>query len=156
MKTLILTLYISTLLLNCSNSDDSCEWKLIEPVFISNDINGDLINDIFSENNDKLNDIDRNLLIINNEQELSEIYDGENNLGINFEKYFLIGGKFQTSSISNEILNEALFKRDYNSTYKYEITVKQCSECFTAIGNLYYWKIYTSMLNNENIELTIK
>lgn len=154
MKHFILILLIF-LFFNCSD-ENSCEWELIEPVFISNDINGNLINDIFSENNNKLNDIDSKLLIITDAQELSEIYDGENNLGIDFEKYYLIGGKFQTSSISNEILNEALYRCDFNSTYKYEITVKQCLECFPAIGNLYYWKIYPSMINKKNITLIIK
>lgn len=83
-----IVIMIVILFSGCSDKN-SCNWNLIVPIPVNNEINEDLINNIFSKNNDMLNNVDSSLLIITDEQDLSEIYDGESSsLGINFEKVF--------------------------------------------------------------------
>ncbi|MEW4923276.1 hypothetical protein [Algibacter sp. 2305UL17-15] len=155
MKNLMLAI-LFIICMDC-NEDDSCNWELIESAPVNNTVNQNLLNEVFSNENDYFKDFGDTLLIISDEQELFNISNIETDMGIDFEKYTLVGGKFRTSSISNEISTIALYKCNPRSEYRLEVIVKQCTECFAAIGNLYYWKIYPSSIDSKsNILLTIK
>jgi hypothetical protein len=76
-------------------------------------------------------------------------------LDIDWDNYSIIGCKIITSSISIEILSQQLL--EYSpSSYIYMVEVKNCTACWTALGQHYFWAIYAKKLNAENVSLTIK
>ena len=154
MKNLLLMML--TALCMCCSDDDSCDWELIEPSVINDSINEEMLNIIFSEQNVRLKDLDDTLLVIRTRQDLENIYDIDDEVGIDFENYVLIGAKFKTSSISNSISKVNLNRCDMDSSHRLEVEVEQCTECFTAIGDLYFWRIYPSIDSQNSIDFVIK
>jgi hypothetical protein len=61
-----------------------------------------------------------------------------------------------TPSVSDEILSRQLSECFNTSSFLYEIAVKKCTDCRTAIGYHYFWAIYDRKLNPENVSLRIK
>ena len=112
----------------------------------------------FSENNELAKNIkgDTLLYVINSKEELLAISGNINTvMDIDFENQSIIWGKFLTSSVSNTIASKQLLKCHPFSNYRYEISVKNCTECWTALGYLYYWDIYPQKININDISLII-
>lgn len=61
-----------------------------------------------------------------------------------------------SSSISDKIIHKQLFKCSDHTSYKNEITIEKCVDCWTALGYLYFWDIYPKGVEDENISLTIQ
>lgn len=158
MRTKLLIFTIIITLVNCSNNiDSSCDWEVIPSIIVPQETENNL-NKIFSKDNTVLNNSDENdfILKITSKQQLNDLSDTELDISLDFDKYFIIGGRIQTNSISNKISNHELKVCYPQSLYKYEITIEKCTECYPAFGFLYYWKIYPTAINTNEIELSLK
>lgn len=158
MKNILLIFTISFTLFNCSSNDkDSCNWIIINSINVSQETKNKL-NNIFSENNNILDSkSDKEFLLkITNVQQLKSLSNDLISIDLDFDKYFIIGGRFETSSISNQVSKEELKVCESQFLYNYEINVENCTECYPAIGNLYYWGIYPVTISDNEIVLLIK
>jgi len=141
---------------NAATGSDDCEWTELSPVVLAEQLKNSL-DIIFSENNELVKNIggDTILYIINSKEELSEISNNANEIDIDFENQSIIWGRLLTSSISNSIASKQLFLCHSSSNFKYEISVQQCTDCWTALGYLYYWEVYPQKININNVALIV-
>jgi hypothetical protein len=114
------------------------------------------LDSLFSDNNELLRKllIDT-LFVINNQEDIVTLQGSNKSLDIDWDNQCIIGGKIITPSVSDEILSQQLLEQS-PSSYVYEIEVKKCTTCWTALGKYYFWAIYAKKLNTENVSLTIK
>ena len=138
----------------------NCEWKAVAEMSLNDNSLKERLDSIFSEKNPLLTKIngDTLLFVINNEQDFSEICK-KNNIGlsIDFEKQSIIWGRILTSSISDKITSQQLSECiTLPNNYKYDIYKEKCTECWAALGFLYYWAVYPQKIEKDNILLTIK
>ena len=143
--------------LNVNDINNNCEWTELKPVVLTEQLKNDL-DIIFSENNELVKNIrgDTLLYAINSKEELSEISHNINTvIDIDFENQSIIWGRFLTSSISNNIASKQLSVCYPSSNYRYEISVDKCTDCWEALGYLYYWAIYPRKINVNNVSLII-
>jgi len=137
--------------------NNNCKWRELSPSILTEQLKNDL-DIIFSENNELAKNIkgDTLLYVINSKEELLAISGNINTaIDIDFENQSIIWGKFLTSSVSNTIASKQLLKCHPFSNYRYEISVKNCTECWTALGCLYYWDIYPQKININDVSLII-
>jgi len=141
---------------NAATESDDCEWAELSPVVLAEQLKNSL-DIIFSENNELVKNIkgDTLLYIINSKEELLEISNNANEIDVDFENQSIIWGRLLTSSISNSIASKSLFVCHSSSNFKYEISVKLCTECWTALGFLYYWEVYPQKININNVTLIV-
>ena len=142
----------------CHNENTNCEWTELKPVFLTEQLKN-VLNIIFSENNELVKNIkgDTLLYAINSKEELLEISHNINTIiDIDFENQSIIWGRFLTSSISNNIASKQLSVCHSPSNYRYEISVEKCTDCWEALGYLYYWAIYPRKININNVSLVIR
>ena len=140
-----------------TNENNNCEWVEIQQVVLTEQLKNDF-DIIFSENNELVRNIegDTLLFVINSKEDLLEISQNINTvIDINFENQSIIWGRFLTSSISNNIASKQLSICYPSSNYKYEISVKKCTDCWEALGYLYYWGVYPQKININNVSLII-
>jgi hypothetical protein len=138
----------------------ACLWEQITPVTPSNEQKNRLDN-VFSGNKKLLESIESDtLIVINNKADMIKLqgFSEYPDLWMEFDwdNQCIIGGKIITPSVSDEILSQQLLECLDTSSYKYEIEVKKCTACWTALGKYYFWAIYAKKLNTENVSLTIK
>jgi hypothetical protein len=138
----------------------NCKWKQATPVTPSNEQKNRLDN-VFSGNNRLLGSIRIDtLIVINNQADMVKFqgFSEYPDLWMEFDwnNQSIIGGKISTPSVSDEILSRQLLECLSTSSFLYEIEVKKCTSCWTAIGHNYFWAIYARKLNTENVSLTIK
>ena len=139
------------------NENNNCEWTELNPVVLTEQLKNDL-DIIFSDNNELVKNIkgDTLLYAINSKEELLEISLNINTvIDIDFENQSIIWGRFLTSSISNNITSKQLSVCHPSSNCRYEISVEKCTECWAALGYLYYWAIYPRKINIKNVSLII-
>ena len=137
--------------------EQDCAWIELTPSTLTEQLNT-VLDVVFSENNELVRNIegDNLLYVINSKEELLEISHNINTvIDIDFENQSIIWGKFLTASISDSIASKQLFVCYPSSNYKYEVSVKKCTECWHAVGYLYYWNIYPQKINSNNISLII-
>jgi hypothetical protein len=72
---------------------------------------------------------------------------------VDFNNYTLVVGKVQVSSISDKL--ESINLSSKNKGYKVKISIDKCTECYAAIGYLYFWKLYPKLNSNYNCELVV-
>jgi len=150
-------IFINGVQVYCYNENNNCEWIELKPVVLTEQLKNDL-DIIFSENNELVKNIkgDTLLYAINSKEELLEIsYNINTVIDINFENQSIIWGRFLTSSISNNIASKQLSVCYISSKYRYEISVEKCTDCWEALGYLYYWAIYPRKININNVSLVI-
>ena len=150
-------IFINGVQVYCYNENNNCEWTKLNPVVLTEQLK-DNLDIIFSENNELVKNIkgDTLLYVINNKEELLEISHNINTvIEIDFENQSIIWGRFLTSSISNNIASKQLSVCYPSSIYRYEISVEKCTECWAALGYLYYWAIYPRKININNVSLFI-
>jgi hypothetical protein len=137
-----------------------CKWEQVTQGTPSNE-QKDRLDGVFSGENKLMKSIKVDtLIIINSEEDLIKIQGfvefSDIWLGFDWDTHSIIGGKISTSSISDEIISRQLLECLSTASFSYEIDVKKCTECWTAIGQHYFWAIYARKFNTENILLTIK
>jgi hypothetical protein len=149
-KILILLFAACAMFFGCSNSDSKNESMWIA-IYSSNDIAiKKTLDGIFSENNTLVKDVRSDtLLIINTKEEFLQVCNNTAYSQIDFQNQCIVWGKIQTSSISNKILNKRLFACSSSDSYKYEVVIDKCTECWTAIGSLYFWDIFPQKINGK-------
>jgi hypothetical protein len=137
-----------------------CEWTKLTSVSVEGQLKTTLDN-VFSDNNELLKVIKSDtLFVINNREEIvglqgfSEYPDRW--MEFDWNNQCIIGGKIQTSSVSDEILSQQLSECLNQSLYVYEIEVKKCTDCYWAIGYHYFWAVYPRKIDAKNVSLTIK
>ncbi|MDR2805319.1 MAG: META domain-containing protein [Dysgonamonadaceae bacterium] len=138
----------------------ACLWEQITPVTPSNEQRNRLDN-VFSGNNKLLGSIKGDTLIVINNQADMVKFQGFSEypdlwMAFDWENQTIIGGKISTPSVSDEILSRQLSECLNTSLFLYNIEVKKCTSCWTAIGSHYFWAIYARKLNTENVSLIIK
>jgi hypothetical protein len=74
---------------------------------------------------------------------------------IDFEKYCIIWGRVLTPHFPYTVQSKKLSICDVDNSYKYEVAIEECTNCWTALGRLYYWGVYPKM-ESENIILILK
>ncbi len=147
MKTRMINLFavFSIFLICCSNekneSQKECEWIIVNEKILD-DMTSYLLDSLFSDKNTVISTIENDtlLLVINNNEDLNEIC--ENDLDINFNDLCIIGGYYNTGSISDSIDKTDLSKCDILDEYKYEILIEKCVECWPATNKLFFWGAY--------------
>jgi hypothetical protein len=149
-----------TRLLSSEEPETGCKWEQVTPVTPSNEQKSRLDN-VFSASNELLRDIQCDtLFVINNREDMIKLqgFSEYPDLWMEFDwdNYSLIGGKTVTPSVSDEILSQQLSKCLDTPSYKYEIEVKKCTACWTAIGHHYFWSRYDKILDSKDVSLTVK
>ena len=86
-------------------------------------------------------------------QIISETFTCHEFSEINFSNYTLIVGKVQVYSISDAIASINLNSKD--NSYKVEIVIDKCTECYGAIGSLYFWKLFPKLNTGYNFEMVV-
>ena len=152
-------IFINGVQVYCYNENNNCEWKELKPTILAEQLKTNL-DIIFSENNELVKNIkgDTLLYLINSKDELLAISNNINttiDIDIDFENQSIIWGKFLTSSISNSIVSKQLLVCHSSSNYKYEISLKKCTDCWEALGYLYYWELYPQKINIDNFTFVI-
>jgi hypothetical protein len=141
-----------------SEGTNGCAWETVNPVPVS-DIFKQELDHVFSENNEIVKNIegDTLLFVINNEQELKEIgyIGGLSSQAVDFANETVVWGKILTSSISDKIFDKQLSVCSSVNNYKYDVTIEKCTNCWFALGYLYFWEIYPVKINAEDILLII-
>ena len=148
--TSILLLTIFTIM-SCQKED---EWVGIEGLNTESHI-AEQLDSIFSHDNDCLTMIEdkgqlRAIFGSNNFQELDNCHQTPE---INFNEHTLIVGKIQVFSISDDIASINLSSK--NNKYKVEVLIDKCTECYSAIGYLYFWKVYPKLKPGYSYELVV-
>jgi hypothetical protein len=142
-----------------SEEINECAWEAVNPVSVSDSFKQEL-DDVFSENNEIVKNIegDTLLFVINNDQEFREIghIGGLSSQAVDFANQTVVWGKILTSSISDKISDKQLSVCSSTNEYKYEVIIEKCTDCWTALGYLYFWGIYPKKINAEDISLVIK
>lgn len=133
--TIVLILVFFTLI-SCQKED---EWISIAAVKTDNQLTEQL-DSIFSADNNCLKMVESKsqLYALFSSNNFKELDDCHQTPEINFNDYTLIAGKVQVSSISDKIASIELTSK--NSTYKVEVIIDNCAECYGGFGYLYFWK----------------
>jgi len=150
-------IFVNGVQVYCHNENNNCEWTELKSVVLTEQLKNDL-DIIFSENNELVKNIkgDTLLYVINSKEKLLEISHNINTIiDIDFENQSIIWGRFLTSSISNNIALKQLSVCYPSSNYRYEISVEKCTDCWEALGYLYYWDIYSRKININNVSLIV-
>ncbi|GEM_PF-6002569 len=158
MKKIFLIFTIVITIVNCSNNEESsCDWEVIPSIIVPQETENNL-NKVFSKDNTILNNNDENnfILKITTKQQLNNLSDDELDIDVDFDKYFILGGRIQTSSISNRISIHQLKVCNAQSSYNYEVIIEKCTECYPALGFLYFWNIYPKSISENEVTLSIK
>lgn len=139
----------------CTNFDDSNSSKVINAKTLTG-INTPVLDSIFSDKNLLLKNLsmDTLLVVINSEQDISKVCSSMVNLQVDFANYTIVGCKIKSASVSDVISNAVLI--DNATRYQCEVTVKKCTGCWTAIGNLYTWRVYPKISKEKNISMVVK
>jgi hypothetical protein len=134
---------------------DSCQWQVIQSLALDSIIETKL-NQLFSNQNLLLppfND-DSTLYLIDNQYDFSLICNDSSVITqIDFSKFCIVWGMYQAPAIPYTISAKELFFCPDNISYKYNIYIQKCTECYSAIETLYYWGIYPII--NQNVLLNI-
>lgn len=149
----LISIFILAIIMFVSCEKES-EWVKIDSVDAGIELSEHL-DSIFSEQNSCLVNFD-------NENIIHAVYSA-NNIGnidtchefseINFSNYTLIVGKVQVYSISDAIASINLNSKD--NSYKVEIVIDKCTECYGAIGSLYFWKLFPKLNTGYNFEMVV-
>jgi hypothetical protein len=142
-------------------SEADCRWEQVTPITSTNEQKSRL-DYVFSDDKESLRNIKSDtLFVINNREDMVKLQGISEEypdpwMEFDWDNQSIIGGKISTSSVSDEVLSQQLLECLDTSSYKYEIEVKKCTNCWTAIGYHYFWAIYLKKPNTENVSLTIK
>lgn len=154
---------VSTTLPNnqtATTANENCNWTEIFPVVLSDNLKQSLDN-IFSDNNNLVTTIhgDTLLFVICNQADFISLCPNYSIVPqveqIDFETHCIIWGRVLTPHIPYTVLSKELFFCDSENNYKYEVAIEECVNCWTALGNLYFWGVYPK-LENENVSLILK
>ncbi len=133
-----------------------CDWEEVSPA-TATDIKAKL-NAVFSETNPLVANIPGDTLfyVIHSKEELAKVSMNINTpIDIDFENQTLVWGRILTSSISDNIHSKQLSVCESSSDYKYTVTVGKCIDCWTALGNLYFWDIYPRKIDAKDIAFIV-
>jgi hypothetical protein len=144
--------------ISAQNSDLYDEPVQVTPVTPTNEQKSRLDN-VFSDSNELLRRLNDTLLVISNQEDMIELQGFSEYpdmwMAFDWDNYSIVGGKIVLPSISDEILSQQLL--EYSpSSYVYEIKVKKCTECWTALQQYYFWAIYAKKPDRENVSLTVR
>jgi hypothetical protein len=140
---------------NTIETIDSCQWQVIQPLKLDT-IAETKFNQLFSNQNFLLPKFNDNsmLYLVDNNQDFSLICnDTSLIMQIDFSKSCIVWGMYQAPAIPYTVSAKELSFCLDNISYKYNIYIQKCTECYEAIETLYYWEIYPSI--NQNILLNI-
>jgi len=136
---------------------DENEWIQIDPLVANAQLNTQL--DLaFSKNNDCLLNFykkDTDLFPIFSNEDLLKIDDCNTIPEINFSNNTLITGKIMVPSMPYSISTITLTSNIAKSTYKLEVLIDKCNECYPTIGYLYFWRLYPKLNSKYKFELSI-
>ncbi|MDR0368284.1 MAG: hypothetical protein LBH82_03980 [Bacteroidales bacterium] len=163
--TVICFLLACFLLAACDKENDetineNCNWNEILPLALDENLTY-VLDNIFSDNNSLVADIegDTLLFVICNQEDFLAVSKSVNTaIGseqIDFENHCIIWGRVLTPQFPYTVQNKGLFVCDVDSSYKYEVAIEECTDCWTAFDRLYFWGVYPK-IENENIVLTFK
>jgi hypothetical protein len=140
--------------------NENCDWSEILPLALDENLTY-VLDNIFSDNNSLVADIegDTLLFVICNQEDFLAVSKSVNTVvgseQIDFENYCIIWGRVLTPHFPYTLQSKELFVCDLDNSCKYEVTVEECTNCWTALGRLYFWGVYPK-IENENIVLTFK
>jgi hypothetical protein len=93
--------------------------------------------------------------VISSHSDFGELNNLNTILEIDFDNYTLIAGKITVPSISDRISEITLTSSNTMSRYKLEISIDRCVECYWAIGNLYFWRLYPKLNAGYKINFSV-
>ncbi len=125
-----------------------CTWSVVDRIAV-NESTKSVLDSLFSERNALLMTFkdSAEVFIINNESDLQTI--SKDGIVFNFDDMCIIGGYYNTGSISDSIDKTDLSKCDILDEYKYEIRIKKCVACWPAINKLFFWGAYLKISDPE-------
>ncbi len=148
------------MLVTVSCSKDSTksdgEWIQINPSELDNQTAAQL-DLIFSRDNNFLLNFqeDTVLQVIFSHSDFGELDNCNTISEIDFDNYTLIAGKITVPSISDNISDISLSSSNIRGSYKLEISIDKCVECYWAIGNLYFWRLYPKLNPGYKIDFSV-
>jgi hypothetical protein len=149
----IILLY-SLLGAGCEKNED--EWTTIESLTpdISIKTQFDLI---FSDDNECLIGFQTDTVydIFYSQAELEKIDTCNIVPIVDFEKYSLIAGKVMVPGMISNISDITLTYCDSKDSYKLEVFIDECEECYDAIGYLFFWRLYPKVKTEYNFNVFI-
>lgn len=153
---LLIPLFVVLLGAGCEDDEAEGEWSQIDSIMPDTQLSIQL-SSIFSENNDCLKAFqnDTVYIVLYSQKELAEIDTCNIIPDIDFDEYTLIVGKVKVPGMVSSISNITLLHSDPKNRYKLEIVVDDCEECYTAIGYLFFWRLYPKLETGHDFELFI-
>jgi len=155
-------LFIIVGLTSCNNdiSEDSNKEK--DSLVISDSLNGqfsplksveklyvgekatEVLNKIFDENNPLLKELEtQKAYVIKSEEDLMQICPKQVDApSLDFEGKCLVFASIETTSISDEILNNSLMRVEDEEEYEFHVVIQKCRDCWTAIGKKFPYGLY--------------
>lgn len=141
-----------------ASCDEETEYPVnIEPIPVEGALKIKL-DSIFSSENSCLKKFSNDTVchVLYSEDDFLSIDDCNDISEIDFSIYSLIVGKIQVGSINDSIFDIVLSNVD--EKYNIEIQLEMCTECYGAIGQLYFWRLYPALdpYYEKNISVTEK
>ncbi len=114
-----------------------------------------LLDQIFDESNDKLRDKkDSSVFVIQSYEDLWSLCpDGVECPDIDMKQNCIVYSPIKTSSISDELVKAELFNTQGNRGYTFVVSIRECQNCWEAIGHLYPYGVYSIPLSGQPIKL---
>jgi len=154
---LLLSLCVVLLGAGCEKDDNlEGEWIQIDSLMPDTQISGQL-SSIFTENNNCLLNFQEDTVchVIFNQEELKEIDTCNIIPDIDFEKYTLVVGKVMVPGMVSSISKVLLVYNSAKDMYKIEVSIDECEECYTVIGYLYFWRVYSRIESGYDFKLLV-
>lgn len=152
-----MSLFVVFMLMEASCQHDEEHQTFIMPIELENDMRHQL-DSIFSSENTCLINFSNDTVFhfLFSEEDFRNVDECNEITEIDFNKYTLVVGKIQVASINDSIFDIELFEED--KKYKIEIKIEKCTECYGAIGQLYFWRLYPDLspYYEKNILVTEK
>jgi hypothetical protein len=138
-------------IIGCEKED---EWTRIEYIKIENSIALQL-DSIFSDDNNCLTMIEdkSQLRAVFSSGIFNDLDNCHENPKIDFNEYTLLVGKVHVYSISDKVASVNLSMHGNN--YKVEVLIDKCTDCYGAIGYIYFWEVFPKLEAGYNYELIV-
>jgi hypothetical protein len=159
MKRIIFKTSIAFLLLfmmgaGCKNEYE--KFVQIDPLVPDAQISSQL-NSAFSKDNNCLLSFREDTVyhVISTRKELAEIDNCTSIPDIDFDKHTLIVGKVMVTGMVSSISEVSLSYNSADDIYLIEVSIDDCEECYTAIGQLYFWRVYPKLKSGSSFKLLV-
>ena len=152
MKQIFIFLVLCILIMSSCQKEN--EWVQIDSIQADLELT-DYLDSIFSEQNSCLTIFDNDTLfhVIFSSDDIKSIDNCNEFSEVDFKEYTMIVGKIMVSSISDK-LGPINLSSDSNK-YLLEVSIDKCTECYAAIGYLYFWELYPKLNAQNNFEMIV-